>query len=106
MHIKWDVVISSSLRLLMKVWIWYRCQNTIKYYFDNNGEQLDFYKNYISKHGAKKRMFLLSLHWKKRMISNLFDKSCTQENVQLHIQRGESWLRESVYPKSTISCFW
>ena len=106
MHIKWDVVISSSLRLLMKVWIWYRCQNTIKNYFDNNGEQLDFYKNYISKHGAKKRMFLLSLHCKKRMISNLFDKNCTQENVQLHIQRGESWLRESVYPKSTISCFW
>ena len=28
-HIKWDFVISSLLRLLMKVWIWYRCQNKI-----------------------------------------------------------------------------
>ena len=24
-HIKWDVIIPSSLRLLLKVWIWYRC---------------------------------------------------------------------------------
>ena len=24
---KWDISIPSSLRLLLKVWIWYRCQN-------------------------------------------------------------------------------
>ena len=26
-HIKWDVIILSSLGLLLKVWIWFRCQN-------------------------------------------------------------------------------
>ena len=26
-HIKWGVIIPSSLRLLLKVWIWSRCQN-------------------------------------------------------------------------------
>ena len=24
-HVKWDVIVSSSLSLLLKVWIWYRC---------------------------------------------------------------------------------
>ena len=27
------------------------------------------------------------------MSSNLVDKNCTQENVQLNIQHGENWLR-------------
>ena len=26
-HIEWDVIIPSLLRLLLKVWIWFRCQN-------------------------------------------------------------------------------
>ena len=43
-HIKWDVVISSSLRLLMKVWIWCRCQNRIGNYYHQDEEQLGFYK--------------------------------------------------------------
>ena len=44
-HIKWDVIISSSLRLLLNVWIWYRCQNRIVNYYHHDGEQLGFYKN-------------------------------------------------------------
>ena len=56
-HIKWDVVISSSLILLMIVWVWYRCQNRIKNYYHHDGEQLGFYKKYISKHRANRRMF-------------------------------------------------
>ena len=36
-HIKWDVVISSSLRLLIKVCICYRCQNRTKYYYHHDG---------------------------------------------------------------------
>ena len=43
-HIKWDVVISLSLKLLMKVWIWYRCQNRIGNYYHQDEEQLGFYK--------------------------------------------------------------
>ena len=41
-HIKWDVINSSSLRLLLKVWIWYRCQN--RNYDHHDEEQLLFYK--------------------------------------------------------------
>ena len=28
----------------MKVQIWYRCQNRIENYYDDDGEQLEFYK--------------------------------------------------------------
>ena len=35
-------------------------------------------------------MFLQSLHCKKSMSTNLFDKNCTQENIQLHTEHGES----------------
>ena len=56
-HIKWDVDISSSLKLLMNVWIRYRCQNRIENYYYNDGEQLDFYKNIHIKHRAKRKMF-------------------------------------------------
>ena len=38
-------------------------------------------------------MLLQSLHCKKRMRSNFFDKNCTQGNIQFHIQHGESSLR-------------
>ena len=33
-HINWGVIIPSSLRLLLKVWIWYRCQNRKFYHHD------------------------------------------------------------------------
>ena len=41
---------------------------------------------------SKKKDVLVILHRKKRMSFNSFDKNCTQENVQLHLQYGESWL--------------
>ena len=37
---------------------------------------------------SKKKDVLVILHRKKRMSFNLFDKNCTQENVQLHLQHG------------------
>ena len=44
----------------------------------------------IPKHRAcaKKKDVLVILHRKKRMRLNLFDKNCTQENIQLHLQHG------------------
>ena len=36
--------ISSSLRLSLKVCVWYRCQNRIENYYDHDGGQLTFYK--------------------------------------------------------------
>ena len=43
-RMKWDVIISSSLRLLLKGWIWYRCQNRVENYYHHDGEQLTFCK--------------------------------------------------------------
>ena len=51
-RIKWDVVISSSLRLMLKVWIRYRCQNRVESYYLTDGDQLGFYKKVISKRRA------------------------------------------------------
>ena len=56
-HIKWDVIISSSLRLLLKVWIWYRFQNRKENYYHNDGEQLGFYKKVVHIK-TQSRMFL------------------------------------------------
>ena len=66
--IKWEVIISSSLRMLLKVWIWYKYQNSLQNYYHHDGEQLGFYKKFISKHtgSAKRRMFLKSLYCKKQ----------------------------------------
>ena len=33
------------MRLLLNVWIWYRCQDRIENYYHHDGEQLGFYKN-------------------------------------------------------------
>ena len=35
---------------------------------------------------SNKKDVLVILHLKKRMSFNLFDKNCTHENVQLHLQ--------------------
>ena len=67
----WDIIISSSLRL--KVWIWYRCQNRRKKYYQHNGEQLGCYKKvYIKTHRLSKKKdiygcsFAANLSWKKK----------------------------------------
>ena len=87
-YIKWDVIISSSLKLLLKVWIWYRCQNRIENYHQHDGEQLGFYSKVHIKTYSK--MFFILQETKN---PNLFDKNCAQENVKCHIQHVESWLR-------------
>ena len=71
-HIKWDVIISSSLRLLLKVWIWCRCQSRIENYYQSDGEQLGFNKKegcscnfilhvYCNETSNKKRRILIYL---------------------------------------------
>ena len=81
-HIKWDAIIFSSLRLLLKMWIWYRWSNRIENYYHHIGEQLAFYKKmHISKHrgGCSCNICIA--------------RNCTQENVRCHIQHEEKWLR-------------
>ena len=71
-HIKWDVIISSSLRLLLKVWIWYRYQNRKLYHHD--GEQLLFYSAYQNteqKEGCSCNPYIKAT----AKNSNLFDKT-------------------------------
>ena len=64
-HIKWDVIISSSLRLLMKVWIWYRWQSTTENYYHHDRGQLGFYEKAHIKTQSKKKDALVTLHGKK-----------------------------------------
>ena len=79
------------------MWIWYRRQNKIGNYYHQDEEQLGFYKKV---HRAwENHRYQNTVHEQKKgcscnftMSFNLFDKNCTQENVQLHLQHGESWL--------------
>ena len=50
---------------------------------------------------SKKKDVLVILHCKKRMSFNLFDKNYIQENVQLHLQHGESSLGRIVVEEVT-----
>ena len=50
-HIKWDVIIPSSLRLLLKVWIWYRCQNRKLYHHDGETQNTEQKALYYKKQG-------------------------------------------------------
>ena len=61
----------SSLRLLLKVWIWYRCQNRIEN-CHHDGQQLGFYKKAHMKAQNKKNDVLVTLYCKqtKRRIRN------------------------------------
>ena len=43
----------------MKVQIWYRCQNRIENYYDDDGEQLEFYKKVHIKTQSKKKDVLV-----------------------------------------------
>ena len=52
--------VSPSLRLLLKVCVWYRCQNRIKKYYHHDGEQLTFYQTVLHiKIQAEKRIMFL-----------------------------------------------
>ena len=56
-HIARDIIISPLLRLLLKAWIWCRCQNRKLYHHD--GERSGFYKNAHIKTQSKKKEYLL-----------------------------------------------
>ena len=58
----------------------------IKKYTEHEKEITDIKTQSMS----KKKDVPVILHRKKRMSFNLFDKNCTQENVQMHLQHGES----------------
>ena len=70
-HIKWDVIISSSLRLLLKMWD--RCQNRT--------EKSGFYKKvHINRAWCSCNLYIA--------------RNCTQDNVKYHpFQHEEKWLR-------------
>ena len=59
--------ISPQLRLLLKVFVSYRCQHRIKNYYQHDGEPLTFYQKVLrlKAQAEKGRMFLLSLYCNK-----------------------------------------
>ena len=74
--------------LLLKVWVWYRCQNRIESYYQSPWWRTI---NFLSKSTAyqntqaeKKNVFAIS--------SNSFDKNRSQNKVKCHIQREGKWL--------------
>ena len=80
-------IISSLLRLLLKVWIWYRCQNRKLYH--HGGEQLLFYKKVDIKTLSKKKdVLVIFTLLQETKNSNLFDgqllflKKSTYENTE------------------------
>ena len=53
---EWDINISSLLRLLLKVQIWYRLNNNIeKHYYHDGEQQLRFHKNIQIYRSSKKK---------------------------------------------------
>ena len=89
--------------VLMKVWIWYRCQNGKENYYHHDGERLGFYKKSTCQNSEQKKDVLVMFTFKKRMSSNLFDKNCTQENIQFHNQHWESWLIRGIVIEQVIT---
>ena len=77
-NVKWDIIISPSLRLLLKVWVWYNCQNRIGKYYHHDGEQLTFYQKilHIITHRLRKEDCLCNLCI--AINSNLLDKNHSQ----------------------------
>ena len=92
-HIKWYVVISSSLRLLMKVWIWYRCQDGIENYYLHDGEQSGFYKKVHIKNTKQEeecscnlyipRNEWVSIYLTKAALKRMFNYIFNMEKVDL-----------------------
>ena len=85
--------ISPSLRLLLKVCAWYRCQNRIEKYYHHDGEQLTFYQRvpHIKTLAEKRRMFLQSLYCDKFQFT--WQKLYSKQSQMPPRQREGSLLR-------------
>ena len=90
-HIKWDVIISSSLRLLLKVSIWHRCQNR---------KGLPFFKKVHIKTKSKKKDILvifISLFYnplyycKKRRTPIYLIKTVLKRNLKRTLFHNSTW---------------
>ena len=88
-------------KILLKVWVWYRCQKWRERYYHHAGEQSTFYqKVHIKRHRLRKEECFYNLCIATS--SNLFDKDHIQDNVahckcatqdKWHVQQEGSWLR-------------
>ena len=80
-HIKWDINISSSLKLFLKVWIWYSTHQNMQV------KQKEGYSCSASLFFC----FRTKMYYKKRRIPVcLFDKNCTEDIVKWNILYEES----------------
>ena len=76
-RIKWDVIICLSFKMLVKVWIWYRCQNRLKKHYYHDGGQLAFHKNvnFKTRRLSKKEDVFVIFVLQETKNPNLFDKT-------------------------------
>ena len=97
----WDVIIPSSLRLLLKMWIWYRYRK--RKLLAPWWRIIGFYKKVQIKTQSKKLCIT------RTNDSKLFNKNCTQENVKCHFQHWTSdWtgkLQEYHFPLKETETF-
>ena len=98
-HIKWDVIISSSLRLLLKVWIWHRCQNR-KLCSPWWRAIIFFKKVHIKTQSQKKNILVIfilllynALYYCKSEESNLFDKIVIKRNLKRTLCLDSAWIK-------------
>ena len=97
-HIKWDAIISSSLRLLLKVWIWHRCQN--RKLSSRWWRKITFLKKVHIKTQSKKKdvlvIFILLLYnplyyCKKRRTPIYLIKTVLKRNLKLTLFHNSTW---------------
>ena len=82
------------IEIVVKVWIWYRCQNRIENDYHHDGDQLAFYKNVLIKTQQKEGCSCNPYFAWNEEFQFIWQKMyCIQDNVKCHIQRKESWLR-------------
>ena len=90
---------SSEMLSFLRCWDYcWKCEFDtdvkIENYYHHDEEQSGFHEKVrIKTQSKKKDVLIMFILLQKTKNSNLFDKSCTQENVKCHIQHEESWLR-------------
>ena len=82
--------ISPLMRLVLTMWVWYRCQNRIEKYYHHDGEQLTFYQKVLHIKTHRLREECRCNLW-IAINSNLLDKNRTQDKVKCHIQHERTW---------------
>ena len=110
----WDVIIPSSLRLLLKMWIWYRYRN--RKLLAPWWRIIGFYKKVHIKTQSKKlcitrtndsKLFNKKLHSRKRQMSfSTLNKWLNRQITRIPLSAERNWDFPSLYGRSNCDTFW